>query len=86
MSFETIIKDPSWNQRERIISYDKPIYIDEVGTTAVYYDEYFNRKKSQYSYRTNTRLKSKRLSELADLVDNTPQIIGMNYFNVDYTN
>jgi hypothetical protein len=86
LSFEQIIKDPIWNQRERITSYNKPIYIDEVWTTAVHYAGTFDRKKTQQSYRNDTYRKSKWLSDLAEFVDNTPEIRGMNYFNVDYTN
>lgn len=86
LSFEQIIKDPTRNQRERIKKYNKPIYIDEVWTTAVHYAGTFDRKKSQQSYHNDIERKSNRLSNLAEFVDNAPEVRGMNYFNVDYTN
>ncbi len=69
-----------------MLSYDKPLYIDEVATTAVYYNENFDREKSRISYRNDKTRKSDWLSDLAKFADDKPQIIGMNYFNVDYTN
>ncbi len=86
MSFSQIVNDPLWNQWSRATSMDKPIYIDEVWSTAVQYDEPYTRKKSQYVYQTTTKFKSQWLYDLADTIDHTPEIIGINYFNVDYTN
>lgn len=86
LSFESIIKDQTWNQRERMLAQQKPLYIDEVATTAVWYPEYFDWKKSKVSFRNDKARKSRWLSQLANTVDRTPEIIGMNYFNVDYTN
>lgn len=86
LSFASIVNDPSRKQRDRMLSYKKPLYLDEVATTAVYYSDHFDREKSRMSYRNDKTRKSKWLSDLADFVDNSPQIIGMNYFNVDYTN
>lgn len=86
LSFDQIINDPIRNQWNRIKSVKKPIYIDEIGTTAVRYDESFNREQSQDTYSRASISKNKWLRELAHVVSNTPEIVGMNYFNVDYTN
>lgn len=86
LSFDQIINDPVRNQRWRILQTKKPIYIDEVGTTAVRYDEPFNREQSQDTYSRASISKNKWIKDLADLIHHTPQVVGMNYFNVDYTN
>ncbi|HMY80403.1 MAG TPA: hypothetical protein PK048_00985 [Candidatus Absconditabacterales bacterium] len=86
LSFKDILNDPKRNQRNRILSTKKPIYIDEVGTTAVWYEGNYEYQKSLSSYRRDSIRKSQRLNDLATTLDYTSEIIGVNYFNVDYTN
>jgi hypothetical protein len=85
LSFIDIIFDQERNNRSRILTKKKPIYIDEIGTTAVYYNQAFDWWKSQKTFALDKYDKSKWLHDLAEFVDNTPEIIGMSYFNVDYT-
>ncbi len=85
LSFKDIIFDSARNNRARILTIKKPIYIDEVGTTAIYYNQFFNWLKSQKMFTSAKDDKSKWLSDLAEFIDNTPEVIGLNYFNVDYT-
>jgi beta-mannanase len=86
LSFRQIINDPNWNQRDRIRMVDKPIYIDEVWTTAVHYSENYSYRQSRSIFKTLKKLKSAWLSELTATLNHTPEIVGVNYFNVDYTN
>ncbi|MFA7284273.1 MAG: hypothetical protein WC004_00425 [Candidatus Absconditabacterales bacterium] len=86
LTMEQTIHDPSRDNWSRVLKMKKPLYIDEVGTTAIKYGEMFDRSKSQDMYGRSTIPKSERLMDLSHLVKDMPQIIGMNYFNVDYTN
>ncbi|MEI7563378.1 MAG: hypothetical protein WCJ39_07165 [bacterium] len=66
--------------------FKKPIFIDEVGTTAVNYDGAYTYKKSLEVYQKNKELKNQWLLQLRDFLLNQPDIVGANYFNVDLTN
>jgi hypothetical protein len=70
---------------ERIKTFNKPIIIDEVGTTAVWYEEEFNYKISKEIYKTNYKMKNTWLRQLQNLLWKEKNIIGTVYFNVDYT-
>jgi hypothetical protein len=64
----------------------KPLIIDEVWTTAVFYDGGYNRERSVQTYgQTEGVAKNQRLRELAYLARTMPQLVGLVYFNVDYT-
>ena len=72
---------------ERIKSKNKPIIIDEVATTKVYYiDQAYHpdRSRDAYLYASDT-MKNHRLRDLAHLIAQYPDIIAMIYFNKDYT-
>lgn len=77
------------NQRNiltRLKSFSKPIFIDEVATTAVRYDGKYTMKQSRETYKTDSDAKNQRLLQLKALMKKEPRIIGLAYFNVDYTN
>ena len=88
--------DRSWiaptqivNQRDilsRLKSFSKPIFIDEVATTAVRYDGKYNAKQSKETYKTDNEAKNQRLLQLKALLKKESKIVGLAYFNVDYTN
>lgn len=80
-----IINDPTRNTLERLRKFNKPIFIDEVATTSVRYEDKYSQQKSQESYQNNTEMKNKRLSYLKDFMIENPDILGMVYFNIDYT-
>jgi len=82
---DKILNDQNWNTLERLKTFNKPIFIDEVATTAVRYNWSYNNKKSQKAYRENEELKNKRLVSLKDFMIQNPEILGMIYFNIDYT-
>jgi hypothetical protein len=70
---------------DRMKKFKKPIFIDEVGTTAVNYEGAYSYKKSLEVYETNKDLKNQWLFQLRDFLLNQPDIVGLNYFNVDLT-
>ena len=67
-------------------TFHKPIYVDEVGTTAVNYEGPYSYAKSLEVYKTSKDAKNQRLFQLRDFLSEEPSIVGANYFNVDLTN
>ncbi len=82
---DRILNDKNRNTLDRLKSFDKPIFIDEVATTAVYYKWSYNKKTSKKIYQENSELKNKRLVSLKNFMLDNPEILGMIYFNIDYT-
>jgi len=71
---------------DRVKAFKKPIFIDEVGTTAVMYTGAFNFNHSREIYNKIYSLKNTRINQLQSLLQSEPSILGAVYFNVDYTN
>ena len=71
---------------DRMKTFHKPIYVDEVGTTAVNYEGPYSYAKSLEVYKTSKDAKNQRLFQLRDFLSEEPSIVGANYFNVDLTN
>lgn len=71
---------------DRLKKFDKPIFVDEVGTTAVNYSGAYNFEKSLAVYTNNSWLKNQRLLQLKDFLLREQRIVGAIYFNVDLTN
>lgn len=71
---------------DRLKKFDKPIFVDEVGTTAVNYTWAYSFKKSLEVYQNNSWLKNTRLLQLKDFLLRETRIAGAIYFNVDLTN
>jgi len=82
---EQIVYEKWWNPLERIKKFNKPIIIDEVATTAVWYDWKFDYKKSKEVYEKEDKLKNTRLWQLQQLLRKEQTIVWAVYFNVDYT-
>ena len=81
------IVNAKWrNTLDRMKTFNKPIFIDEVGTTAVNYDWAYSFQKSLDVYKTTYDLKNTRLLQLRDFLKSEKSILGANYFNVDLTN
>ncbi len=80
-----ILYDKNRNTLERLKSYWKNIFIDEVWTTAVKYNTEYYKEQSIYQYNNNLYDKNNRLIQLKTLLENENQIIWTIYFNVDYT-
>ena len=71
---------------DRLKAFDKPIFVDEVGTTAVNYTWAYNFNKSREVYESNDQLKNTWLLQLKDFLLRETRIVGAIYFNVDLTN
>lgn len=81
------IVNAKWrNTLDRMKTFNKPIFIDEVGTTAVNYAWPYSFQKSLEVYKTTYDLKNTRLLQLRDFLKSEPKILWANYFNVDLTN
>jgi hypothetical protein len=82
----TIMNDTNRNTLKRLKSFNKPIFIDEVWTTAVWYSWAYSQANAQKSYENDYENKNNRLWQLKDFMNNNPEIFWLVYFNVDYTN
>ena len=80
-----ILNDTNRNTLSRLKSFNKPIFIDEVWTTAVRYSWSYNFLKSKIAYNTDYDKKNERLLQLKEFMQENPEIIWMTYFNTDYT-
>ena len=82
-----ILNDPEWNTLTRLKALGKPLFIDEVGTTAVWYGGKYqaNTSRAEFLSETWTARKNQRLKTLSLFLKEN-QFMGAVYFNVDYTN
>ncbi len=71
---------------DRLKTFNKPIFVDEVGTTAVNYAWAYDFNKSLEVYANNSWLKNAWLLQLKDFLLRETRIVGAIYFNVDLTN
>lgn len=83
---DQIINNPRRTTLSRIKKLKKPIFIDEVATTAVNYPEKYDYQRSLNTYQFRTDLKDTRILQLRDFLQREQQIVGAIYFNVDLTN
>lgn len=85
MPQDILVKDGA-DILQRVSAKGMPVFIDEVGTTSVVYSGDYSREKSlQVFTSTGGDAKNQRLKELAVFIRTLPNIVGMVYFNVDYT-
>lgn len=70
---------------DRLKKFDKPIFVDEVGTTAVNYTGVYNFTTSLQVYENTASLKNTWLVQLRDFLLREKRIVGAIYFNVDLT-
>lgn len=85
LSPNRIINDPNRDTLNRLKQYLKPIFIDEVATTAVFYTWSYNPDQSKQIYESDFYRKNLRLTQLRDFLVNEPLIYWALYFNTDYT-
>ncbi len=69
----------------RLYQWNKPIIIDELGTTAVKFDGEWTQEKVTETFANNKEDKNTRLREWKLLFAEYPRIVGIVYFNVDLT-
>ncbi len=83
---DQIVNNASRKTLDRLKKFNKPIFVDEVGTTAVNYEWSYSYQKSLEVYQKNKELKNARLLQLRDFLLRETTIVGVIYFNVDLTN
>lgn len=71
---------------DRLKKFPKPIFVDEVGTTAVNYEWAYDFNKSREVYENNKDMKNERLIQLRTFLLRESRVVGAIYFNVDLTN
>ena len=83
---EETLSNTNWNTIRRMKKFNKPLFIDEVGTTGVRYQWKFDQEISRAIYNTTwaDERKNKWLKQLSQYLTNN-QFIWAVYFNVDYT-
>lgn len=82
---DQILNDPNWKTLERLKYYKKPLFVDEVGTTAVQYNGKYDADKSLDYYIREYDRKNNRLKNLASMLYKESQIVWVMYFNCDFT-
>lgn len=80
-----ILYDKNRKTYERVKAFNKPIIIDEVATTSVWYKWDYNFEKSRTEYLNHDERKDYWLHQLWEFLINRPEIIATIYFNTDYT-
>ncbi len=81
-----LVNDPSWNLLDRLKNYEKPIFIDEAGTTAVNFEGKWTQAAAKKVYDYDLKQKNAWIRDLESTILAHPEIIGAAYFNVDKTN
>lgn len=85
LSPSQILFDQRWQTYERLLASWKPLVIDEIWTSAVIYDTYYDSELSRKKYTETYDTKNTRLTELDALIEEHTEIIATLYFNRDYT-
>ncbi len=82
-----IMEESRFTIWKRLVNANKPIIIDEVGTSSIWYEWTYDRTTSLQHYKSNSGhiLKNIRLGQLAAWARSKPQIAALSYFNVDRT-
>ncbi len=83
---DMIVNNAARKTLDRLKKLPKPIFVDEVGTTAVNYEWAYNFDKSREVYENNKALKNERLGQLRTFLLRESRVVGAIYFNVDLTN
>jgi hypothetical protein len=84
---EQIVNQKWRNTLARLKKIGKPIFIDEVATTSVWYEWDYSQQKTENMFNQNySDLKNQRLFQLKRLLYKNWSILWFSYFNVDYTN
>lgn len=84
-SFPELLNDKNTKMLLRISSYGKPVFLDEVGTTAVNFKGSWSLAQAQQTYANDTTTKNEWISGFKSELFLHPQIVGAMYFNRDKT-
>lgn len=74
------------NLFNRLSQRNKPIIIDELGSTAINFSGKWTAERARHSFLTNDQDKTRWLQEWKQIIQEYPQLVGIVYFNVDQTN
>lgn len=85
-TFPELMHDPKTNMYQRLLAFKKPIFLDEVGTTAVNFEGTWSDGRAREIYGTDMRSKNDWLTGFKSELLKNPQIVGALYFNRDKTN
>ncbi|MFA7298786.1 MAG: hypothetical protein WC010_04035 [Candidatus Absconditabacterales bacterium] len=83
---DMIVNNGSRKTLDRLKKFPKPIFVDEVGTTAVNYTGAYDFNASREVYESNKDMKNERLLQLREFLLRENRVVGAIYFNVDLTN
>jgi len=87
LSPQEILYDKNRNTFERLKKFQKPIMIDEVGTSSIWYNGAYSPQKTRDFYQAGDFSKKEEwLEQLKTFLVEHPEIWGVSYFNIDYTN
>ena len=85
LSPREILYDTNRKTYPRLQALNKPIIIDEVATTSVWYNWAYQYSKSRNEYLTENDRKDYWLHQLWEFLVEHPEIVATIYFNCDYT-
>ena len=85
LSPNEILYDKERKTYERVQALNKPVIIDEVATTSVWYKWNYKFEKSRNEYLNDNDRKDNRLYQLREFLVNHTEIVAALYFNTDYT-
>ena len=87
LSPEQILYEKRRNTFERLKKLWKPLIIDEVGTSSIRYNEPYSKEQTKTTFfQADFTKKEEWLLQLQQFVQKNPEIMGVSYFNIDYTN
>jgi len=84
-SFQDMLMNSKMNTYTRLKLYGKPIFLDEVGTTAVNFEGTWSEQKAKSEYKNTLEKKNLWLTHMRETLGNEPAIVGALYFNRDRT-
>jgi hypothetical protein len=84
-TFPDLLLDKNTKMFSRLASYGKPIFLDEVGTTAANFSGAWSIEKARNSYRNEADSKNAWITGFKAELARHPQIVGAMYFNRDKT-
>lgn len=84
-TFSDMLLKSKMQAYQRLGSYNKPMFIDEVGTTAVDFAGDWSNEKALAEYRINDGRKNLWLTQMRETLAKDPNVVGVLYFNRDRT-
>lgn len=80
-----ILYDKDWSTIERVKALGKPVIVDEMATSAIWYTQMYDWQRSRSLYPIQFDKKNEWLIELAEYLKKETHVLWAVYFNIDYT-